>query len=255
MRGKEEAHDYRYFPDPDLPPLVLPEGFVEEIGKTLPELPAARRTRWQTELGLTAYDAEVLSSHPRVAAYFEDAVEEFSCRLSGDAGRARELWNAPSLPQGPLGFASAPSWMISRRREAGKKAANFIQNEILRWVETNGLEATFPVAAWHVAELLSLVEDGTLSGKLAKQVIAEMREGGESAKQVIDRLGLAQVSDSGAIEAIVREVIDASSEQVAKYRAGNEKLLGYFVGQVMKKTGGRANPQLVNDLIKKMLAF
>ncbi len=225
MRTKEEAHDYRYFPDPDLPPLVVSEARVSAVREALPELPDARRARWQRELGLTAYDAQVLSSHPRVADYFDAAAT-----------------------------ALVSAWGEGAKPDAGKKAANFVQSEILGDVSIDGLEARFPVPAEGVAELLGLVRDGTINSKMAKDVLARMRASGRSARAVVDEGGLAQVTDAAEIERVVREVVEASPKQVDQYRAGQTKVLGYFVGQVMKATKGTANPQIVNELLRKVLS-
>jgi aspartyl-tRNA(Asn)/glutamyl-tRNA(Gln) amidotransferase subunit B len=224
MRSKEEAHDYRYFPDPDLPPLHISEQDFERARAAVPELPAAMRARFRTELGLTAYDASVLTGHPEIAGYFEQAC----AALMKKTGEAKEV--------------------------AGKRVANFVQSEVLRYATTFGLSATFPVPAERVAGLLALVQAGTISGKMAKDVFEAMRESGSDAETVVKEKGLAQVSDAGAIEGAVREVLAANAKQVAQYKAGNEKLLGFFVGQVMKATKGAANPGLVNDLLKKLLA-
>ena len=224
MRGKEEAHDYRYFPDPDLPPLAVTKTQIESLRDSLPELPDSKRARWQKELGVTEYDARVLSAHPEVARYFEQASGE----LSASAG------------------ALEP-------RAAGKKAANFIQSEVMRHVATDGLDATFPVSSLSVAELLAIVEDGTINGKIAKKVFASMVETGKSAKAIIDEQGLAQVTDAGAIEDVVRSVLDANPTQVEQYRGGKTGVLGFFVGQVMKATQGAANPKVVNETLKRLL--
>ena len=197
MRGKEEAHDYRYFPDPDLPPLVIGQVEIDELAAALPELPEAKRSRWQTELGLTAYDAGVLSSHPEIAHFFEHV-----------ASLLAERWGA------------------KKAKDAGKKAGNFIQAEILRYVSTNGLEATFPVVAESVADLLDLVEDGTINGKIAKAVFGSMVETGRCAKTIIEAEGLAQVTDTGAIEEAVRKVLEASPAQVAQYKGGKTGVVG-----------------------------
>ena len=223
MRGKEEAHDYRYFPDPDLPPIVIDEARIDELRSAMPELPAALRARWQTDLGLTDYDAGVLSAHPEVASYFEEVAQ----RLSEQSGAKLE--------------------------KAGKKAANFVQGEVLRHVTTDGLDAAFPVAASAVASLLAAVEDGTINGKIAKKVFADMVETGKAPAQIIEEQGLAQVTDTGAIEEEVRRIIEANPSQVAQYKAGKESLLGYFVGQVMKATKGAANPKVVNETLRRLL--
>ena len=224
MRSKEEAHDYRYFPDPDLPPLVVDEARIEELREALPELPEAKRVRWQNDLGLTDYDAGVLSAHPEVAAYFEEAAEQL-------AGRASKL----------------------KSSEAGKKVGNFIQSEVLRHVSTNGLAATFPVGPVAVAELLAVVEDGTINGKIAKKVFATMVDSGKSAQAIIDEEGLAQVTDVGAIEDEVRRVLEANPSQVEQYKGGKTSVLGFFVGQIMKATKGAANPKVVNETLKRLL--
>jgi aspartyl-tRNA(Asn)/glutamyl-tRNA(Gln) amidotransferase subunit B len=223
MRGKEEAHDYRYFPDPDLPPVVIDDTRIEELRAAMPELPTPKRARWQSELGVTEYDAGVLSGHPRIASYFEQAAIAFA-------------------EHSKIGLA-----------EAGKKVANFVQAEVLRHVTTDGLEASFPVAASSIAELLSSVEDGTINGKIAKSVFSTMVETGRAPKAIIEEQGLAQVTDTAAIEAEVRRVIEANPSQVAQYKSGKTSLMGYFVGQVMKATKGAANPKVVNDTLRRLL--
>jgi aspartyl-tRNA(Asn)/glutamyl-tRNA(Gln) amidotransferase subunit B len=223
MRSKEEAHDYRYFPDPDLPPIAVTEERIEELRAALPELPAAKRIRWQEELGLTEYDAGVLSGHPEVAKYFEEATRLF-VEQSG-----------------------------KKSKEAGKKVGNFVQAEVLRHVATDGLEALFPVAPSAISELLGCVEDGTINGKIAKKVFASMVETGTSPKAIIEAQGLAQVTDTGAIEEEVRRILDASPSQVAQYKEGKTNVIGYFVGQVMKATQGAANPKAVNEILRRLL--
>ncbi|MET0284298.1 MAG: Asp-tRNA(Asn)/Glu-tRNA(Gln) amidotransferase subunit GatB [Polyangiales bacterium] len=220
MRTKEDAHDYRYFPDPDLPPLRISDADLARARDALPELPAALRERWQREFGLTAYDAQVLSAHPRIARYFETAAR----LIEGE----------------PLD-------------KAGKRVANFVQAEVMRYVATEGLSATFPVDAARVAGLLKLVAAGTISGKMAKDVFEVMRTDARDADAIVAERGLAQVSDTGAIESAVREVVAANAKQVAQYKGGNEKIFGFFVGQVMRATKGSANPGLVNEVLKKVL--
>jgi aspartyl-tRNA(Asn)/glutamyl-tRNA(Gln) amidotransferase subunit B len=214
LRSKEEAQDYRYFPDPDLPPLALPPEFVEEVRASLPELPRAKQRRYVSELGLSDYAAHVLTGHPRVAQLFEEA-----SRLHGHA----------------------------------TKVANFIQGEVLRDVKTHGLEATLPVSAEQIAELLSLVDEGVISGKQAKEVYARVASTKRSPREVVGELGMQQVSDAGAIEAAVREVLEKNPKQVEQLRGGKTAVMGFFVGQVMKATKGSANPQLVNDALKRVL--
>ncbi len=214
MRNKEEAQDYRYFPDPDLPPLVIDEILTTELAVTMPELPRAKRARFEEELGLSPYAAQVLTSHPRLAAFFEEAAT-----LSGNATRV----------------------------------ANFVQGEVMRDVRTHGLTAEIPITANQLAELIDLVERGTISGKQAKEVYAKIAGTATSAAAVVAELGIRQVSDSGAIEAICRRLIEENPRQASQWRAGKANVLGFFVGQVMKHTRGSANPQLVNDILRRLL--
>jgi len=223
MRGKEEAHDYRYFPDPDLPPLAIDEPRIAALREALPELPEAKRRRWQEKLGITEYDAGVLSGHPAIAQYYEAVAQQLAER-SG-----------------------------AKLEAAGKKAANFVQAEVMRHVTTDGLEAIFPVAASSVAELLAKVEDGTINGKIAKKVFGTMVETGRSPSAIIEEQGLAQVTDAGAIEDEVKRVIEANPSQVEQYKGGKQNLIGYFVGQVMKATKGAANPKVVNETLRRLL--
>ncbi|MEZ4287901.1 MAG: Asp-tRNA(Asn)/Glu-tRNA(Gln) amidotransferase subunit GatB [Polyangiales bacterium] len=216
MRSKEEAHDYRYFPDPDLPPLVVASAEITAIRNALPKLPEALRGQWTKEYGLTEYDAQVLTGHPRVAEYFDEVV-------------------------GVLG------------KKQAKTIANFVQSELLRHVVTDGLRAEFPVSPAQLAELLTLVSDGTINGKIAKTVFAQMVESGKSASVIVDQEGLAQVTDSAAIEVEIQKILDANPDKVQKYKEGKTNLIGFFVGQVMQATSGAANPKLVNDLLKKLL--
>jgi aspartyl-tRNA(Asn)/glutamyl-tRNA(Gln) amidotransferase subunit B len=216
LRSKEEAQDYRYFPDPDLPPLRLDGAFVEGVRASLPELPAEKRRRFVEALGLSPYAARVLTAHPRVTEFFEQALAQHS--------------NAT-------------------------KVANFVQSEVLRGVQTHGLDARFPVSPGQVASLLDLIDAGTISGKQAKEVYAGIEGTDRAPADVIASLGMQQVTDAGALEAICRRVIEQSPKQAEQLRAGNAKLLGYFVGQVMKETKGAAHPQLVNDLLKQLLGL
>jgi aspartyl-tRNA(Asn)/glutamyl-tRNA(Gln) amidotransferase subunit B len=216
LRSKEEAQDYRYFPDPDLPPLVLEDVFVDEVRATLPELPAAKRDRFVRELGLSPYAAQVMTGHPRIAAFFEEAAT-----LHGDP----------------------------------TKVANFVQSEILRDVTTHGLAATIPIAPRQVARLLALVDAGTISGKQAKEVYAKIARAGDARMpdEVVAELGMQQVSDAAVIEAVCRRVLEANPKQAAELRAGKASLVGFFVGQVMRETGGSANPKMVHEALKKLL--
>ena len=224
MRGKEEAHDYRYFPDPDLPPLVIADALVTDLRNTLPELADSKRARWQKDLGLTAADAQVLTAHPRIAEFFDETVALFA--------------------QGKPNNETA---------QHGKRVANFVQAEVLRHTKTAGLEASFPVTPTQVVELLLLVEDGTISGKMAKDVFASMLQSGKGASSIVKDQGLIQVTDTATIEAEITTILNANPEKVAQYKAGKTSLLGFFVGQVMRATQGSANPKLVNDVLKRLL--
>ena len=224
QRSKEEAHDYRYFPDPDLPPIVFGEERIEALRKATPKLPEQLRAEWTRDWGLTPYDADVLTGHPAIAAYFTTLASAL------DAGGKEP------------------------RAEAGKRAANFIQAEVLREVKTSGLDATFPVPASSVADLLTRVQSGALTGKQGKQVFGEMVQSGESAEAVIARLGVqAPISDTGALEAEIRAIIAANAGQQEQYKAGKTKVMGFFVGQVMKVTKGAADPAVVNALLERLL--
>ncbi len=215
MRTKEEAHDYRYFPDPDLLPLELDPDFVEELRETLPELPDQKKRRFMEVYGLSAYDAGVLVAERETADFFEEVA----------AGRDAKL---------------AANWVISelfgRLNRAGKEIVDS------------------PVSAAALGGLVDLVADGTISGRIAKEVFDEMFETGRDAADIVDEKGLRQITDEDAIGAVVDEVIARGETQAAQYRAGNEKVLGWFVGQVMKATQGRANPKLVNELLRRKLS-
>jgi aspartyl-tRNA(Asn)/glutamyl-tRNA(Gln) amidotransferase subunit B len=230
MRSKEEAQDYRYFPDPDLPPLRLEESFVSAVRALMPELPSAKRLRFTAEMGLTPYAAQVLTAHPQVATFFEEAAARY--------GRA-----AHASGQSGAGPADAT------------RVANFIQSEVLGGVQSHGLESKIPVSAQQIADLLVRVDQGKISGKQAKEVYAAIAGTDRSPDAVIENLGMQQVSDPGAIEAIIGQVIERSPKQAEQLRAGKISLVGFFVGQVMKETKGAANPQLVNDLLKKRLGL
>jgi aspartyl-tRNA(Asn)/glutamyl-tRNA(Gln) amidotransferase subunit B len=215
MRSKEEAHDYRYFPEPDLPPLAVNAEWIEEARRSLPELPAVRRRRLASEYGLPPYDAGVLTEEREVADYFEAA--------------ARSCGNA-------------------------KAASNWVMTEVLRKVkEGDGGVAACPVGPEALAGLVKLIDEGTISGRIAKDVFERMWATGEEAGAIVEREGLTQLSDDSALEALVAEVVASSPAQAASYRGGKEAALGWFVGQVMKRTGGRANPQRVNVLLRKAL--
>lgn len=215
MRSKEEAHDYRYFPDPDLLPLVLEDGLIEKIRATLPELPDQKKHRFMESFGLSAYDASVLVAEKSRAAYYEQ---------------------------------------VAASRDP-KLAANWVINELLGALNKQnlGIEAS-PIKAAQLGGLVDLIVDNTISGKIAKDVFAEMLASGKDAAVIVEEKGLKQVTDTGALDALVKEVVDENPDSVEQYKAGKDKLFGFFVGQVMKKSGGKANPGVVNELLKKYLS-
>ncbi len=214
MRSKEDAHDYRYFPDPDLLPLVLDDAFLEECRASLPELPDAKRARYES-LGITAYQATVLTAEVEAARWFDALL---------DAG---------------VKPAAAANWTTSELFGALNRTGKDISNS--------------PVSPAQAAELLGLIADGTLSGSLAKQVFEVMLETGDGAAKVVEDRGLKQTSDTGEIEKVIAEVMAANADKVADYRGGKDKLFGFFVGQTMKAMGGKANPAVVNEVLKSAL--
>ena len=216
MRSKEKAHDYRYFPEPDLLPVHVSAAWREEVRRTLPELPEAKRARFVSQYGITPYDADVLTATQALADYFEAVVK---------AGAS------------------------------GKSAANWIQTELLRRLNDSGKEIdASPVSPAALAELIKLVESGQITAAVAKKVFASMFETGRSASEIVAAEGLSQKVDTTAIEKAAREVIAKNPDNVAKYKAGNEGVFKFFVGQVMKATRGQANPQAVNDIVRKLLS-
>jgi len=216
MRSKEEAMDYRYFPDPDLPPLVLDDTFIADVKKTLPELPDAKRTRFMKQYGLNAYDASVLTSSREMADYYEQVL--------------RESGADPKI------------------------AANWITVEMSAFLNRDNRDiATSPVTARMMSGLLKRLADNTISGKIAKEVFEAMWNGEGDADAVIQKKGLKQITDGAAIEKVIDEVIAKNPKQLEQYRAGKEALFGYFVGQVMKASQGKANPAQVNELLKNKL--
>jgi aspartyl-tRNA(Asn)/glutamyl-tRNA(Gln) amidotransferase subunit B len=216
MRSKEEAHDYRYFPEPDLVPIVADRKQVEEIRASLPELPDAKRTRFVTELGLPEYDADLLTSERPVAEWFEKAV-----RAGGQP----------------------------------KAVSNWMMGELMRLLnEDNTSIDECPLRPDRLSKMLALVEKGTISGKIAKTVFEEMYRTGKDAATIVREKGLVQISDTSEIERLVDEVISKHPNEVVRYREGDEKLLGFFVGQVMKASKGKANPKMLNELLKRKLS-
>jgi aspartyl-tRNA(Asn)/glutamyl-tRNA(Gln) amidotransferase subunit B len=224
LRSKEDAHDYRYFPDPDLLPLELTDDFLKGCRASLPELPDAKRARYETELGLSAYNAAVLTADVTTARWFEELLSVIPAKAG------------ISLP------------------EFAKSAANWVISDLFGALNRLGKDITdSPVTPAQAAALLSLVADGTLSGTLAKQVFEIMLETGEDPEKIVEERGLKQTSDTGAILAAIADVMAANADKVAEYRGGKDKLFGFFVGQVMKAMAGKANPGVVNELLRKSL--
>jgi len=215
MRSKEHAHDYRYFPDPDLLPLVLDAGYVERLKASLPELPDARKARYERDFGLSRYDAGVLVAEKETAAFYEAVAR----------GRDAKL---------------AANWVISELFGALNRTGKAIEDS--------------PVSAENLGGLIDLIADNTISGRIAKDVFAEMVDTGKPAAAIVEAKGLRQVTDTGAIDTVIDTVMAANADKVAEYRSGKDKLFGFFVGQVMKSSGGKANPAVVNERLKEKLA-
>ena len=215
MRTKEEAHDYRYFPDPDLLPVVIEEDWIDEIRESLPELPDERYKRFIEEYKLPEQDASVLTASKEIADYFEQCV---------------------------------------RLYENPKTVSNWIMTEILREIKEGDELDSIPVTSERLAELLILIDDGTISGKIAKDIFADMVSSGKSAREIVKEKGIKQISDRPELETIVAEILRKHPEEISRYRGGEEKLIGFFVGQVMKATQGKANPKVVNDILRSELS-
>jgi aspartyl-tRNA(Asn)/glutamyl-tRNA(Gln) amidotransferase subunit B len=216
MRSKEEAHDYRYFPEPDLVPLVLDQAYLDAVKAALPELPEAKRQRLVQEYGLPEYDAEVLTGNQALASYYEAVA-----KASGNP-------------------KAASNWVMGDLQALLKK-------------QDKGIEAS-PVSAEHLAKMIQMLDKQVISGKIAKTVFEKMGEGGGDPQGIVEKEGLVQVTDDSAIEAFVRQAMDAHPSVVAEYRAGKEAVMGFMVGAVMKVSKGKANPARVNQLLKKMLS-
>ena len=224
LRSKEDAHDYRYFPDPDLLPLELSPQFLDECRATLPELPDAKRRRYEEQLALSAYQASVLTAEADTARWYEALLAESALKQ----GKGE-----PSVAK------AAANWLISDLFGGLNRLGKTIEDS--------------PVSPAQGAELLALIAEGTLSGTLGKQVFELMLESGEDPARIVEDKGLKQTSDTGAIEAAIADVMAANADKVSEYRSGKDKLFGFFVGQVMKAMAGKANPQVVNALLKKIL--
>ncbi|HME60546.1 MAG TPA: Asp-tRNA(Asn)/Glu-tRNA(Gln) amidotransferase subunit GatB, partial [Candidatus Binatia bacterium] len=219
MRSKESAHDYRYFPDPDLLPLTINESWVGEVRATLPELPTLRKARFVADYGLPGYDADLLTSRKDIADYFEDAVKV---------------------------------------HENPKALSNWILGDLFRVLKERRLDerlyiTNWPVAAEGMAQLVQMIDQGKISGKIAKIVFESMLESDQTPQQIVSEKGLEQVSDMNSIEASIDQMLAANQKQVEQYLSGNEKVFGFLVGQIMKATQGKANPQKVNELLREKL--
>ncbi|MDA8105678.1 MAG: Asp-tRNA(Asn)/Glu-tRNA(Gln) amidotransferase subunit GatB [Nitrospiraceae bacterium] len=216
MRSKEEAHDYRYFPEPDLVPIAAEQRWIDEIGASLPELPDVKRERFTSEYGLPEYDADLLTTEKAVAEWFEESIK------------------AGGQP---------------------KAVANWMMGDLMRLLNEENREiADCPLKPPQLADMLKLIDKGTISGKIAKTVFEEMYRSEKNAEEIVREKGLVQISDESAIEKIVDEVIAKHQKEAARFRAGEEKLLGFFVGQAMKAMKGKANPQVLNELLRKKLS-
>ncbi len=215
MRSKEEAHDYRYFPDPDLVAIHVDDAWIKDVESTLPELPLEKRERFIREYEIPAYDAGVLTAGKPLAEYYEAVVK----------------------------VCGKP-----------KPAANWVMGDLLRFLnEDKGDIHTCPVSAEALGDMIRLIEEGTISGKMAKDLIQEMYRTGKPPRTIIEEKGMVQITDESTLVQVIDEIIAANPNQLEQYRSGKDKLFGYFVGQVMKATQGKANPQLINELLKKKL--
>ena len=215
MRSKEDAHDYRYFPDPDLLPLVVEQSHVDYLKATLTELPDAKRDRFQNEYGLPRYDANVLVAEKDIADFFE---------------------------------------IVAKGRD-GRLAANWVTGELFAVLNKKGLSIQeSPVKAEEIGALLDLIADKTINGKIAKEVFEDMVETGDMPADIVERKGLRQVTDTTAIDKVIADILSANADKVEQYKSGKDKLFGFFVGQVMKEMKGKANPAIVNELLKKHLS-
>ena len=218
MRSKEEAHDYRYFPDPDLPPLEIEDEWIKKIKKNLPELPDVKKENLMNQYKISSYDAAILVSDKNNAEFFDKIIAK-------------------------------------NKKRNPKNVANWIIGELFALLNKNNLEIkSSPIKAEDLGELIDYIEDQTISGKIAKNVFEEMFKTKKKAKDIIEKQGLKQITDTGAIETLIDKVLENNKDKVDEYKSGKEKLFGYFVGQVMQETKGTANPGIVNDILKKKLA-
>jgi aspartyl-tRNA(Asn)/glutamyl-tRNA(Gln) amidotransferase subunit B len=221
MRSKEEAHDYRYFPDPDLVPVLVNQEWINKVASTLPEFPTARRDRYMSEYKLPKYDADILTTERELADYFEDVVKNLS----------------------------------TKNEETFKMASNWTMVDVLRVVNDQHITiAHFPVLPKNVSEMINFIVDGTISGKIAKDVFEDMVKTKEAPKIIIEKKGLMQVSDASAIEKVIDEILSQNRAQAEEYKNGKTQVFGFFVGQTMKAMKGKANPKIVNEVLKRKLS-
>jgi aspartyl-tRNA(Asn)/glutamyl-tRNA(Gln) amidotransferase subunit B len=221
MRSKEEAHDYRYFPEPDLVPVLVNQVWIDDIKATLPELPLMRRDRYIRDFNLPKYDAEILTAERGLADYFETVISNLK----------------------------------TKNDESCKLASNWTMGDVLRVINDQHLAVSdFPVSPVHLSEMINLIIDGTISGKIAKDVFEEMLKTQEAPKAIVEKKGLVQVSDVGAIEKVIDAILAKNAAQVAEYKNGKTQVFGFFVGQTMKEMKGKANPKIVNEILTKKLS-
>ena len=222
MRSKEEAHDYRYFPDPDLVPVLVNQEWINNVKATLPELPIARRDRYVKDLKLPKYDADILTGERELADYFE-------------------------------GIISA---LKTKNEDTYKIASNWTMVDVLRVINDRHIAVSdFPITPGNLSEMINLIIDGTISGKIAKDVFEEMLTTQESPKAIVEKKGLMQVSDESVIEKIIDEILANNQGQVEQYRSGKQQVFGFFVGQTMKAMKGKANPKVVNEVLQRKLSL
>jgi len=275
MRSKEQAHDYRYFPEPDLVEVEIDDAWLERIRATLPELPAAKITRFVAQYGLPEYDAEILTASRALADYYEAAAAALTYRPSPLSAQHSALSTDPSalstqhsaLSTHPSALSPQPSALspqplplspqhsaLSTQHSSLKALSNWIMTELLRELNDRNLEPSeSPVSPENLAGLVKMIADGTISGKIAKDVFAEMLEGRGDPKSIVEQKGWVQVKDTGAVEAWVDDAIAANPGPAREYAEGKDRALGFLVGRIMKASKGKANPQMVNDLIRKKL--
>ncbi|MFA6542345.1 MAG: Asp-tRNA(Asn)/Glu-tRNA(Gln) amidotransferase subunit GatB [Bacteroidota bacterium] len=221
MRSKEEAHDYRYFPDPDLVPVIVNEAWIDEARKQLPELPEKKRRRFIAEFGLPPYDADVLTQERALADYYESALSD----------------------------------LVNKTEENYKTVSNWVMTDVLRVVnEKENDVSDFPLSPSHLAALVNLLADGTISGKIAKEVFEEMLSSKEHPKSIVEKKGLVQISDTGAIEKEIKQILAKFPAEIARYKNGETKLMGFFVGETMKVMKGKGNPKVINEILQRNLS-